>query len=179
MLFRSCRPVIFKALEQCSQENGDNTLSGAIQNLAKKNQARTVDIAGRFWIDVDDPAKGGNAVITEIAIGGQGCSISQASASMMSSAVKGKTIGEINEIATTVASAVEEQGAATQEIARTVQQAAQGTGEVSSNITSVTEAAAETGSAAKQVLDAAGQLSKDSETLKAEVEKFLAGIRAA
>ena len=75
MLFRSdtgifyCRPVIFKALEQCSLKNGDNTLSGAIQILAKKNQARTVDIAGRFWIDVDDPAafkKAENALLTEI-----------------------------------------------------------------------------------------------------------------
>ena len=46
-----------------------------------------------------------------------------------SSAIKsiGKTIGEINEIATTIAAAVEEQGAATQEIARNVQQAAAGT----------------------------------------------------
>jgi len=91
----------------------------------------------------------------------------------------GKTIGEINEIATTIASAVEEQGAATQEIARNVQQAAQGTGEVSSNIASVTEAAGETGASARQVLDAAGQLSKDSETLKAEVDKFLTQVRAA
>src|SRR3546814_392092 len=43
----------------------------------------------------------------------------------------GQTIGQINEIATTIASAVEEQGAATQEIARNVQQASAGTSEVS------------------------------------------------
>ena len=42
----------------------------------------------------------------------------------------GATIGEINEIATAIASAVEQQGAATQEIARNVQQAAAGTSEV-------------------------------------------------
>lgn len=36
--------------------------------------------------------------ISSIAIGGQGCSISQASASMMSAAVKGKTIEEAREI---------------------------------------------------------------------------------
>ena len=41
------------------------------------------------FVDVDD-----NNVITDIAIGGQGCSISQASASMMSAAIKGTSIGE-------------------------------------------------------------------------------------
>ena len=49
----------------------------------------------------------------------------------------GDTIGRMSEIASTIASAVEEQGAATQEISRNVQQAAQGTMEVSSNITDV------------------------------------------
>ena len=53
----------------------------------------------------------------------------------------------MNEIAVTIASAVEEQGAATQEIARNVQQAAMGTQEVSSNIAGVTKSASETGPA--------------------------------
>ncbi len=52
----------------------------------------------------------------------------------------GGTIGSINEIATVIASAVEEQGSATREIARNVQEAAQGTGEVSSNIVGVNAA---------------------------------------
>ena len=47
------------------------------------------------------------------------------------------TIGRMSEIASTIASAVEEQGAATQEISRNVQQAAQGTTQVSSNISDV------------------------------------------
>jgi nitrogen fixation NifU-like protein len=38
--------------------------------------------------------------VTEIRIGGQGCSISQASASMMSAAVKGKTLAEVAELTT-------------------------------------------------------------------------------
>ena len=46
------------------------------------------------YLDVDDP-KGDDAVVTDIRIGGQGCSISQSSASMMSAAVKGKTVAEI------------------------------------------------------------------------------------
>ena len=91
----------------------------------------------------------------------------------------GKAIGEINQIATTIASAVEEQGAATQEIARNVDQAAAGTREVSSNISGVNQAADETGHAAGQILEASGQLSQQSETLKAEVDKFVAEVRAA
>ncbi len=55
----------------------------------------------------------------------------------------GGTIGQINEIATAIASAVEEQGAATQEISSNVQQAAQGTQEVSHTIQSVTQGGAE------------------------------------
>jgi methyl-accepting chemotaxis protein len=91
----------------------------------------------------------------------------------------GRTIAEINEIATTIASAVEEQGAATQEIARNVQQASAGTSEVTSNITGVSQAASETGSAASQVLGASSELSKQSEQLRQEVERFLAGVKAA
>jgi len=89
------------------------------------------------------------------------------------------TITRINEIATTVAAAVEEQGAATKEIARNVQQAAAGTTEVSSNISGVTKAASETGAASGQVLGAAGELARQGEKLRAEVDRFLADIRAA
>ena len=89
------------------------------------------------------------------------------------------TIVQINDIATSIASAVEEQSAATQEIARNVQQAATGTTEVSANISGVTLAAGETGAAAQQVLAAAGELSKQSETLRGQVETFLSDIKAA
>ncbi len=91
----------------------------------------------------------------------------------------GQTIGRVNEIATTIASAVEEQGAATQEIARNVQQASAGTTEVSSNISGVTKAAADTGAASSQVLGASGELAKNAETLRGQVDGFLAKIRAA
>jgi methyl-accepting chemotaxis protein len=91
----------------------------------------------------------------------------------------GRTIAEMNQIASTIASAVEEQSAATQEIARNVQQASAGTNEVTSNITGLNQAAAHTGEAAGQVLTAAGELSKQSETLRGQVERFLAAIKAA
>ncbi len=88
-------------------------------------------------------------------------------------------IGKMGEIATTIASAVEEQGAATQEIARNAQEAAKGTTEVSSNVSGVTEAAAETGTASTQMLGAAEGLSEQSELLRAEVDKFLGEVRSA
>ncbi|KJC40189.1 chemotaxis protein [Bradyrhizobium sp. LTSP849] len=89
------------------------------------------------------------------------------------------TIGRISEISSTIAAAVEEQGAATQEISRNVQQAAQGTAQVSSNISDVQRGASETGSASSQVLSSAQTLSGDSARLKIEVEKFLITVRAA
>jgi methyl-accepting chemotaxis protein len=91
----------------------------------------------------------------------------------------GVTIGKMSEIASTIAAAVEEQGAATQEISRNVQQAAQGTTQVSSNITDVQRGASETGSASSQVLSAAQSLSSDSNRLKTEVGRFLNSVRAA
>jgi methyl-accepting chemotaxis protein len=89
------------------------------------------------------------------------------------------TITSINEIAAAIAAAVEEQGSATQEISRNVQQAATGTIEVSTNITGVSKAASETGSAATEVRTAAGELSQHSATLRAQVDQFLAAVRAA
>src|SRR5882724_2465693 len=89
------------------------------------------------------------------------------------------TIERLSEISSTIAAAVEEQGAATQEISRNIQQAAQGTQQVSSNITDVQRGASEAGSASAQVLSAAQSLSGDSNRLKLEVGKFLDSVRAA
>jgi methyl-accepting chemotaxis protein len=91
----------------------------------------------------------------------------------------GDTIGRMSEISSTIAAAVEEQGAATQEISRNIQHAAKGTAEVSSNITDVQRGASETGSASSQVLSAAQSLSVESNRLKLEVGKFLNSVRAA
>ncbi|WP_311274270.1 methyl-accepting chemotaxis protein [Methylobacterium sp. WCS2018Hpa-22] len=88
-------------------------------------------------------------------------------------------IREISTVATSIAAAVEEQGAATQEIVRNINQAAEGTGEVTTTIASVAGAAEETGAAASQVLASASELSRESEHLNAEVAQFLATIRAA
>ena len=91
----------------------------------------------------------------------------------------GKMIAQISEIASAIASAVEEQGAATQDISGNVQEAARGTQEVSGNIASVNQAATETGTAATQVLGAASSLSREAEKLRMEVDSFIATVRAA
>ena len=91
----------------------------------------------------------------------------------------GGIIERLSEISAAVAAAVEEQGAATQEISRNVQHAAHGTQRVSTNIGDVQRGASETGSASSQVLSAARTLSADSSRLKLEVSKFLNSVHAA
>src|SRR5579883_40967 len=89
------------------------------------------------------------------------------------------TVSRVNEIATAIAAAVEEQGAATAEIARNVQQASSGTSQVSATINGVSQAAGETRSAAEQVRTAAAELVQQGTRLEAEVNNFLATLRAA
>ena len=89
------------------------------------------------------------------------------------------TINLMSEISSTIAAAVEEQGAATQEIARNVQQAAELSMRVATNITDVDRSNGETGAASAQVLSAAQSLSKESNHLQMEVRNFLTTIRAA
>ncbi len=91
----------------------------------------------------------------------------------------GSTIQRMNEIATAIAAAVEEQGATTQEIARAVQHAAVGTSEVSGNIGMVRHTVDNTGRQAEAVLEAARALTAQSDSLKAEVASFLAAVREA
>ena len=91
----------------------------------------------------------------------------------------GSTIALISEISATIAAAVEEQGAATQEIARNVQQAASLSNHVASNVTDVNKGAGQTGIASTQVLASAQSLSKESQQLRLEVDNFLAAVRAA
>ena len=88
-------------------------------------------------------------------------------------------IAEIDQIGVTIASAIEQQGSATKEISRNVQEAARGTQEVTSNISGVQQAADDTGSAADQVLGAAEQLSSQSRDLAGQVNRFLSEVRAA
>ncbi len=86
-------------------------------------------------------------------------------------------IGQIDQIAATIATAVDAQGATTQEIARNVQAAAGGTRDVTGNIAGVTDTAGQTERAADQVLNAAAGLTAQSTLLRDQVDGFLANIR--
>ncbi len=97
------------------------------------------------------------------------------------SAIKeiGATISRISEIAKTTSSAVEEQTATTRDIAGNIENAIGSTSRVAANIGEVNLAAGETGVASTQVLDSARLLANEGSKLQAEVEKFLATVRAA
>ncbi len=88
-----------------------------------------------------------------------------------------ETIVAMKEIAATVASAIEAQNAATQEIGRNAQEASGGTNRVTGAIGGVTQAAGETGQGAAEVLGAASQLSQQAEGLSKAVGGFIEQVR--
>jgi methyl-accepting chemotaxis protein len=87
-------------------------------------------------------------------------------------------IGDMTNISSGIASAVEQQGAATQEIARNVERASNGTHEVSANIGGVLQLAISTDSAVEDVNGAATGLARNAGLLRTEVLNFLANVRA-
>ncbi len=89
-----------------------------------------------------------------------------------------ETIGQIDGIAATLATAVQQQDAATQEIARAVQEVSDRSRDVSQNISEVTVALGSSGETARAVLSAAGDLARQADTMRDEVDRFLLGIRA-
>lgn len=91
----------------------------------------------------------------------------------------GQTIEQINGIAASIASAVDQQGAATQEIARSLQAAATGTIQIAANVENVAQGASQTGETSDTMFKSAEALCEDSARLKAEVTRFLDGVKAA
>jgi methyl-accepting chemotaxis protein len=91
----------------------------------------------------------------------------------------GATIAQISNIASSIAGAVEQQSTATQEIAKSVQNVAEGTQQTAASIMQVNRGATETGSASEELLNSASTLSAESTRLRAELDRFMANIRAA
>lgn len=89
------------------------------------------------------------------------------------------TIETINEISASVVAAVHEQQAATSEIARNVSQTASGVKMISTSVVSVTKEALETADKANELKTASVDLTRQSGTLHAQVERFIREIRAA
>ncbi len=91
----------------------------------------------------------------------------------------GEVIGEMNEISAAIASAVEQQGAATREIAGSIHQASQGTDQVSNSVVSVMRVVEDTERAAEAVVAAGDQVATQIDTLHRKVDGAVSGIRAA
>ncbi|WP_341992083.1 methyl-accepting chemotaxis protein [Azorhizobium sp. AG788] len=88
-------------------------------------------------------------------------------------------IERINHIATAIATAVDQQGVATREIAQNVALASRGTLQVTENISGINGAAAESSNAATDVQGAAESLAEQSRTLRTVMDRFLETVRAA
>lgn len=87
-------------------------------------------------------------------------------------------VASIAESSSGIASAVEEQSATTGDIASNMQSAAQGTHTISTHLKEVSASSADSQHAAEQVLAAANELSRQSEMLDTEVERFLVNVRS-
>jgi methyl-accepting chemotaxis protein len=84
----------------------------------------------------------------------------------------GSIIGQINEIQGTIAGAVEEQTATTNEIARSIGEAAEGATEIARNVTGVAEAAQGTATGANETQRSANELAALAEELRGGLTRF-------
>jgi hemerythrin-like metal-binding protein len=134
---------------------GFAVVASEVKNLASQTARATEEIAskiGAVQIGTEDAAKA-IASITRV-------------------------MSQMSAISSSIAAAVEEQSTATAEIARNVEQAASGTQEVSMRIAKVDIAARETGTTAAEINDSANGLLAQTETLRAEVGRFLEQVRS-
>jgi methyl-accepting chemotaxis protein len=92
--------------------------------------------------------------------------------------VVAQAIGRVDEVVASIAAAVEQQNAATQEIVRNVGEAATGNAEVTRNIAQVSSAARTTGDMAVAMSGVARDLEAAGATLGGNVETFLADVNA-
>ncbi|TQV82310.1 methyl-accepting chemotaxis protein [Denitrobaculum tricleocarpae] len=89
----------------------------------------------------------------------------------------GEIVGQMDDIVSTISGTVQQQGAATREIASNVATTAQGTQSVSTSIVEVQDVVRETGNSAELVLERAQGLMESSNVLRAEVTSFVEEVR--
>lgn len=126
---------------------GFAVVANEVKELAKQTAAATEDISQKIEA-IQGDTRGAVSAIEEI----------------------GRIIGEINDIQNTIASAVEEQSATTNEIARNASEAAKGSAEISRNITNVSSAARNTSEGASNTLMASQELARLASELTAVVQ---------
>ena len=88
-------------------------------------------------------------------------------------------IGQLGDAMMMIAAAVEQQNVSTQQISSSAQEASLGTRDVATSIASVQKTVSQTGDASGYVLDAATELSSQSDALDKQIDRFLADIRSA
>ncbi|MGQ7830874.1 methyl-accepting chemotaxis protein [Altererythrobacter sp. Z27] len=88
-------------------------------------------------------------------------------------------VGQLEATAVSIASAVDQQSVAGQDLARSIDMAARATDAVSSHIDDVRELSLSTGAAASQVLSSATDLEEQASTLRKQVHEFLSKVRTA
>jgi methyl-accepting chemotaxis protein len=128
---------------------GFAVVANEVKELAKETAKATEEI-GRKIEAIQSDTKGAVQSIAEI----------------------GAIIGQISDLSNTIACAVEEQTATTNEIGRNVTDAARGTGEIATNISAVATAANSTTKGAIDTQDAAHALSDMASQLEALVDRF-------
>lgn len=131
-------------------------------------------VAGEVKSLADQAARVTDNIITRIA------SVEDATASASVATMRiTSAIDRLHGVATAIAAAVDEQGAATAEIARSVSRAAEGTRSVTEVIGEVAGSANQTESSATHVLESSRSLSVNAEELSRTVCVFLDDVRAA
>ncbi len=135
---------------------GFAVVASEVKNLARQTVEATADIAAQ----IDQVQAATSAAVKAIGM-------------------IAATIQDVGQTAISIASAVEQQQAATNEIARSVQETARSTSEVTTNIGDASQAATDNGVAAASLLVAATGLSQKADLLSGEMESFAAGVRAA
>jgi methyl-accepting chemotaxis protein len=128
---------------------GFAVVANEVKELAQETAKATEDIAKRV-LAIQGDTKAAVAAIEEIS----------------------SIVAQISDRQTTIASAVEEQTATTNEMSRSVQEAASGTGEIASNITGVSTAADSTTQALTQTRTAVDELSRMAADLRTTVGRF-------
>jgi methyl-accepting chemotaxis protein len=89
----------------------------------------------------------------------------------------GTIIGRIDEVSAAIAAAVEQQSATTREIAGSVQSVSGDTAGSAQAMEHVVAVADKAGGASRDVLTGAADIGREAETLRTEVDQFLAAVR--
>jgi len=128
---------------------GFAVVANEVKELAKQTAAATEDISSKIAA-IQSDSQGAVSAIQLI----------------------GAIIGQINEMQTTIAAAVEQQTAATSEIARNATEAARGSEEITRSAGDVSEAIHTTNQASGQTLTAARELAQLAASLESVVKEF-------